>query len=182
MRMCLNAYSSSSATVEVAQVRDEVAPLELGETRRGSSAPAPSLRAQVRDRAGPEDGADHGGVVGQPLLLRLQPVETRADQALHARRDRDVAHLVALPPLEVEQPLLPQHPDRLLEEERIAAGVCDQVSANGVSAKAGSPVRSLSSAAACSGPSVCSSTVRRWPSLPEEARRLFAELRAVQWR
>ena len=42
------------------------------------------------------------------------------------------------------------------------------VSANGVSANAASPVRPLSSAAACSGPSVCRSTVRRRPSLPRK--------------
>ena len=37
-----------------------------------------------------------------------------------------VAHLVALPPLELEQALVAQHPHRLLEEERVAAGVGDQ--------------------------------------------------------
>ena len=35
-------------------------------------------------------------------------------------------HLAALPPLELEQPLLAQHPHGLLEEERIAAGVGDE--------------------------------------------------------
>src|SRR5439155_22175823 len=35
-------------------------------------------------------------------------------------------HLAALPPLELEQPFLAEHPHGLLEEERIAAGVGDE--------------------------------------------------------
>ena len=64
--------------------------------------------------------------MGELLLLYCQPVEAGADQPLDACRDWDVAHLVAPPPLEVEQPLLPQHPHGLLEEERVAAGIGDQ--------------------------------------------------------
>ena len=64
--------------------------------------------------------------MGELLLLRFQAIEARADQPLHARRDRDVAHFLALPALEIEQPLFAQHPHRLLQEERVAAGVGDQ--------------------------------------------------------
>src|SRR5436305_15163821 len=65
-------------------------------------------------------------MVGELLLLGLQPVEARADEALDARRDRDVSHLVALPSFELEQTLLAEHPYGLLEEEWIAAGVGDE--------------------------------------------------------
>ena len=78
------------------QMRDEVAALELGQARprilwRGSLA-----CAEVCDRAGPEDRADHRGVVGELLLLRVEAVEARADQPLHGRWNRHVEHLVAL--------------------------------------------------------------------------------------
>jgi hypothetical protein len=65
-------------------------------------------------------------MVGELFLLGLKPVEARADQALDAGRDRDVLHLVALPPFELEQPFLAEHPHGLLEEEWIAAGVGDE--------------------------------------------------------
>ena len=108
------------------QVRDEVAVLEHRQAGARIFRRRPLGRAEMCDRAGPEDRTDHRRVMGEQLLLWLQPVEARADQPLHVRRDRDVAHLVPLPALEVEQPLVAQHLHRLLEEERVAACVGDQ--------------------------------------------------------
>src|SRR5207248_8375096 len=55
------------------------------------------------DRTGPEDGTDHSRMVGELLFLYCQPIEAGANQPLHARRNGDVAHLLALPAHEFER-------------------------------------------------------------------------------
>ena len=108
------------------QMRDEVATLELRKAGARILRRRRFRRPEMCDRPSPEDRTYHRRVVSKLLLLRLQAVEARADQALDARGDRDVAHLVALPAFELEQPLVAQHLHCLLEEERVAAGVGDQ--------------------------------------------------------
>ena len=108
------------------EVRDEVTALELRQARSRILTSRPFLCPEMCDRTGPEDGTDHSRMVGELLFLYCQPIEAGANQPLHARRNGDVAHLLALPALEFEQPLLAQHPHRLLDEERVAARVGDQ--------------------------------------------------------
>src|SRR5262245_18823251 len=98
---------------------DEVAPLERGEAGPRILDRRPFLSAEVRDSARPEDRADHRRVMGELLLVCLQPIEARADQPLDARRHWEVTHRIASPPLELEQSFLPQHPNRLFEKERV---------------------------------------------------------------
>jgi hypothetical protein len=107
-------------------VRDEVTPFELTEAGAGIVRRPSVLDAQVRHCARPEDRADHRGVVGELLLLARQAVESRADETLDARRDRQVAGLAAPPALEVDEALVPEHSHRLLEEQGVAACVLDQ--------------------------------------------------------
>ena len=57
------------------QVGDEVAPLELRGPGCGSSGAASVCGAETGDRAGPEDRANNRSMVGELLLLSLQPVE-----------------------------------------------------------------------------------------------------------
>ena len=68
-------------------VQDEIAPLERVEPCEIRGRPL-VLGADVRDRARPEHGADHGGVVRKSLVSGLQPVKAGADESLDARRHR----------------------------------------------------------------------------------------------
>ena len=70
---------------------------------------------QVGDRALPEDPADHGGALEQPLLVPPQPVDAGRDHRLERVGD----------PLR-RGPALEQHPGRLLDEERVALGLLEQ--------------------------------------------------------
>ena len=66
---------------------------------------------RARQRARPEDLADHRRVLQERLLLRREPVDPRRDQALHRLGQRQVAALV-----------LGEHPRVLLGVERVALG------------------------------------------------------------
>ncbi len=168
MRMCLNSYSSSSCTFDVGGARrSHDAPGPRGPvadprvvcrpTHRGAQARLPRTRRRRRRRG------------GQAASPSFETVETRADQRLDIRRDRNVAHLVSLPAREIEQSLVAEHPYRLLEEERVSARVGDQRRAERRLGEA-RHCRSDRSAArsASSGPSVCRWTVRRRPSEPRK--------------
>src|SRR5262245_52004565 len=76
---------------------DEVTACELTEARARIVRLRPVLAAQVRDRTGPEDGPDDGRVVGEPLLIVRQAVESRADEPLDARGNWELTGLLALP-------------------------------------------------------------------------------------
>ena len=78
------------------------------------------LRGQLGDCAAPEDPADHGRPLQDGLLVRRQPIDPRSDQRLQGVRDplREFRRRPAL--------ALVQHPDRLLEEERIPLGLREQ--------------------------------------------------------
>ena len=69
-----------------------------------------------RERAEPEDLADHSRVLQQRLLLGLQRVEPRGDDALHRLGQRQVVVRCALG----------QHTDELLRVQRVAAGAVEQ--------------------------------------------------------
>ena len=86
----------------------------------------PLLDSKVGDGTGPEDRADNGCVVGQALVVSFEPVEPRADQTLDARRHRQLARVLALPTLGVDETAVAQHPHRFLEEERVPARVSYQ--------------------------------------------------------
>ena len=60
------------------------------------------------------------------LVLVIQTVESRADQALKARRDRKGALACFLPASRFEHSLVLQHPHGLFEEQRVPAGIRDQ--------------------------------------------------------
>ena len=95
---------------------DDVPRLQQGQARIDRAA----VLHEVRHGAGPEDGTRHRCVLGQPLLLAREPVEPGTDQALQARRHGHVLEL--LPHADVRQDArLDQHPDGLLQEERVAA-------------------------------------------------------------
>src|SRR5581483_11086976 len=78
------------------------------------------VRREVLQRTAPEDAADHRATVQQRLLVRRQVVDAGRDQRL--KRVRDALGQVLAAALE-------QHPDRLLDEERVALGLLEQVAA-----------------------------------------------------
>ena len=80
------------------------------------------LSSEVGDRSRPEDAPDDGGALEQSLLPERQPVDARGDQRLHGVGDPLHRAVAAF---------LEQHPDGLLEEERVPAGLLEQVRANG---------------------------------------------------
>ncbi len=69
------------------------------------------LRRERHDRAAVEDLALHRAALEHASLARLELVEARSQQRLDRRRHRDVPH-----------PLLGEHRNHLLDEERVAAG------------------------------------------------------------
>ena len=83
------------------------------------------IRRQAHDRLPAEDAADHGRPLDDGALPRGEPVEPRRQQRLDRGRDHRSAELdVRLPatvPLR-EQPVVDQHPQHLLDEERVPLG------------------------------------------------------------
>ena len=102
-------YARSPTIVERGSADDEVAQQQVVEDRSTSRS-----GADVLDRAVPEDPADHGGAMEECLLVGRQVVDARGDQRLQRVRDA-LGEVVAA--------ALEQHPDRLLDEERVALGL-----------------------------------------------------------
>ena len=77
--------------------------------------------AHLRDRPGPEDLPDDGGVGEHRLSLRRQGVQARGDQGLDRIGERDLGAFAQLParPLLDEQVLVLQQPHELLGVERV---------------------------------------------------------------
>jgi hypothetical protein len=70
------------------------------------------LRRQVCDRALPEDAPDERCTLQHAFLDRREPVDARSDQRLQRVRDRAGDFPLAV--------LLDEHPDHLLDEQRVA--------------------------------------------------------------
>ena len=72
--------------------------------------------------AGMEDLSLDGAAFDHGALLRVEPVQTRGQQQLDRRRDREVREVVDGAPraiLESQQAVVDQHADHLLDEQRI---------------------------------------------------------------
>ena len=76
------------------------------------------LRREMLERPAPEDAADHGAAVEQGLLLRGQVVDAGGDHRLKRVGDPRRGSLAVA---------LEQHPDRLLDEQRVALGLREHV-------------------------------------------------------
>ncbi len=100
--------------------REQLAVDEIGE--RGVDV---ERRIQLGDRPAPEHAADEGAVTHDRPRRGRQPVDPRRDQRLHRVRDPHRGGPVAL---------LGEHPDRLLDEERVALRLVEQRGANAVAA------------------------------------------------
>ena len=93
-------------------------------------------RRQVGDGAPPEDLSDHGGALQHRQLVLAEPVEAGGEHRLHRLRHAQrvdggerLEPAVALD----EDAVLDEHPQHLLEEERVAAGrAADRVRGLGV--------------------------------------------------
>jgi hypothetical protein len=82
------------------------------------------MAAHIRDGAGPEDLAQHRGVLQQPLALGGEGIEPGRDQPLHLRRQRDLPVRFQPPPGTGpgEDVLVLQQPHELFRVQRVAAG------------------------------------------------------------
>ena len=126
------------------------------------------LRSERLDGALPEDAADHRGALQQLLLRRRQRVDARGDERLDRVRDV-VAHPLALG----------EHPQRLLEEERVALGLVEHERA--LLRQAGCRARPSASSSLSSGVSGASSIAaeRRLPP-PHDGRSSSSSGRVTQ--
>ena len=82
-------------------------------------------RGQVGDGAPPEHLADHGRTLQHRPLERLEPVEPRGEHGLDGLGHADRLHVgqrLQAPVALDEHAVLDEHPQHLLEEERVAAG------------------------------------------------------------
>ena len=100
---------------------DELLPLERVERLVELELHAAADRGQP---GGPEDLADHGGVLDELLLGGRERVEARGDHPLHRLGQRQLALGVELPPVRAvdEEAAILEHPHVLLRVERVAAG------------------------------------------------------------
>ena len=100
---------------------DELLPLERVQRLVELELHAAADRGQPR---GPEDLADHRGVLDELLLGRRERVEARCDHPLHRLGQRQLAVGVQLPPVRAvdEEAAILEHPHVLLRVERVAAG------------------------------------------------------------
>lgn len=79
------------------------------------------LRRQLADGTPPEDPADHGSSSQDFALVPLEPVEPCGEQRVDRGRDGELAQVCApLVPVTTQCAVFDQHPDDLLEEERIS--------------------------------------------------------------
>ena len=80
---------------------------------------------QVANGAGVELLADHGGALDRAALVVGQAFETSGEQRRHRGRNRDRAEIARREPgpvLPDQHPVVDQHREHLLDEERVAAG------------------------------------------------------------
>jgi hypothetical protein len=83
------------------------------------------LGEQVPNRAGVELLADHGGAFDRAALVVGQAFETGGEERGDGGRDRDRAEIARRDPRAVlpdQHPVVDQHREHLLDEERVAAG------------------------------------------------------------
>ena len=127
IRMWLKRNASSPPTPSASGITIS---LRISSWRLAPTSAALRIRREAHDRLPAEDAADHGRPLDDRALPRREPVEPSRQQRLDRRRDHGSPELdVRLPaivPLR-EQPVVDQHPQHLLDEERIALGRGDDL-------------------------------------------------------
>ena len=86
---------------------------------------ADALGRQIDDCAPPELLSDDGCALDDLALLRKELIEPRGEQRVDARRDRDPIEVARDGPLAVrllQHPVVEEHADEFLDEQRVALG------------------------------------------------------------
>ena len=93
-----------------------------------------ALGTELADRPQVEDLSDHRGAPEQRALRVIQPIQTRGQQRLDRRRDRDPFEILRRDPtiaLSSDHAVVHQHRHRLLGEQWIALGGLDDPRSRG---------------------------------------------------
>src|SRR5262249_56483909 len=83
---------------------------------------------ELGDRASPEDAADNRGGLQRTLLGRTEHVDSGRDDRWHGvGKEEALGQLVDLPAAveTAEESAIDERSDKLLDEERVALGVCE---------------------------------------------------------